>query len=344
MPEKYQIRSRKEDHIRINLEENVNSGLTTGLEYYRFIHRALPEINLDDIDQSQEIFKRRLASPILISSMTGGTSEASRINQILAEAAQETHIALGLGSQRAALEQPKLIPTFQVRQYAPDILLLANLGAIQLNLGYGVEQCLRVIEMIEADALILHLNALQEAFQPEGDTVFSGLISKIESICRQIPIPIVVKEVGWGISIIDAKRLVNAGVSAIDVAGAGGTSWSQVEMYRARSESQKRLAAAFINWGIPTAEAILNVRQADPNIIIFASGGLRTGIDISKCIALGATLGGMAGPFLKAAMNSLSETVLSIQEIQKEIKVCMFASGTSKLKELNQDKLTHISQ
>lgn len=325
------ISSRKSDHIRINLEEDVRSRLTTGLERYRFTHRALPELNLDEVDMSLELFGRQLRAPLLISSMTGGTAQAGEINRILALAAQETRIAMGLGSQRAAIEQPDLAATFQVRSLAPDVLLLANLGAIQLNYRYGIDECRRAVEMIEADALILHLNALQEAVQPEGDTRFAGLLDKIAAVCRALPVPVIAKEVGWGFSEGDARRLAEAGVAAIDVAGAGGTSWSQVEMHRAQNESQKRLAAAFIDWGIPTSEAILNVRRAAPGMPILASGGLRTGIEIAKCIALGASLGGMAGPYLKAATRSLEDTVQTIQEVSHEIRVCMFAAGTGNL-------------
>lgn len=334
-----QISSRKSDHIRINLEEDVSSGLTTGLERYRFNHQALPELNLEEVDLGLNIFGRHLNAPILISSMTGGTEEAARINATLAEAAQFTGVAMGLGSQRAAIEHPELVHTFQVRRRAPDILLFANLGAIQLNYKYGVDQCRQAVDMIEADALILHLNALQEAVQPEGDTRFAGLLSKIESVCRSLRVPVIVKEVGWGISEQAASQLAGAGVAAIDVAGAGGTSWTQVEKHRSKNESQARLAAAFIEWGNPTAESILNVSQAAPEVMIFASGGLRTGLDIAKCIALGARLGGMAGPFLKAAVRSLEETILTIHELRREIQVCMFAAGAGNLEALHQTKL-----
>ncbi len=334
------IGSRKADHIRINLEEDVLSGITTGLERYRFIHQALPELNLDDIDLSLKVFKRTLRAPILISSMTGGTPEAGAINQILATAAQETGIAMGLGSQRAALEHPELAATFQVRQTAPDVLLFANLGAVQLNYGYGIEHCQQAVDMIEADALILHLNALQEAVQTEGQTRFAGLLEKIERVCKALPVPVIAKEVGWGFSQEAARLLANAGVAAIDVAGAGGTSWSQVEMYRAVEESQARLAAAFIDWGIPTAESILNIREAAPDLTIFASGGLRNGIDIAKSVALGAALGGMASPFLKAASRSLDETIQTINEIRRQIQVCMFACGCQNLSQLRQAPLS----
>lgn len=334
MPKVTPTGARKADHIRINLEEDVDSGMTTGLEYYHFIHQAIPEINLGDVDLSVKLFGKSLRAPILISSMTGGTDEGGRINQTLAAAAQETGIAMGLGSQRAAIEHLELVDTFKVRNVAPDILLFANLGAIQLNHGYGIDQCRRAVDMIDADALILHLNPLQEAVQPEGDTNFSGLLRKIESVSKTLHVPVIAKEVGWGISSMVARQLVDAGVAAIDVAGAGGTSWTQVEMYRAENPVQARLASTFINWGIPTAESIIQVHRSCPDVPIIASGGIRTGLDIAKCIALGAILGGMAGPFLKAAADSIEATIKTIQEICREIQVTMFATGASCLPEL----------
>ena len=333
-----QTGSRKADHIRINLDEDVRSGLTNGLERYHFIHQALPELDLKNIDLSMSLFGRHLQAPILISSMTGGTEEAKTINLTLAEAAQEMGIAMGLGSQRAAIEHPETASSFQVRRVAPDILLIANLGAIQLNYGYGIEECQQAVEMVGADALYLHLNALQEAVQPEGDTNFAGLLRKIEAVCQRLEVPVIAKEVGWGISGETARQLVNAGVAAIDVAGAGGTSWTQVEMHRAENPSQARLATAFLDWGIPTAESIQQVRRSTPNIPVFASGGIRTGLDIAKCIALGAKLGGMAGPFLKAAVRSKEETLQTIAEVKREIQITMFATGASQLVEL-QNKL-----
>jgi isopentenyl-diphosphate delta-isomerase len=339
MPKVTQTSARKADHIRINLEEDVRSNLTTGFERYHFTHLALPELNLGDIDLESEIFNRRLNAPILISSMTGGTDQAGRINRTLAEAAQETKIAMGLGSQRAAIDDPQLQSTFQVRQYAPDILLFANLGAVQLNYGYSLKECQLAVEMIEADALILHLNPLQEAVQPEGDGNFAGLMAKIEGVCKNLSVPVIVKEVGWGISEKTARQLAEVGVSAIDVAGAGGTSWSQVEMHRSNDPYQARLAGAFIDWGIPTTQALINVQSAVPGMTIFASGGVRDGIDIAKSIALGASLGGMAGPFLKAANDSLEATIATIQLIQKQIQVAMFASGAADIASLKTTEL-----
>ncbi len=331
--------SRKADHIRINLDEDVRSSLSTGLERYHFIHQALPELNLEDIDLSQVLFKKIVRAPLLISSMTGGTPEAEGINRTLARAAQQAGVVMGVGSQRAGLENPQVADTFRVRRYAPDIVLLANLGAVQLNYGYSIDHCTRAVEMIEADALILHLNPLQEAVQPEGDTRFAGLIDKIAAVCRALPVPVIAKEVGWGISEEAAHMLVDAGVSAIDVAGAGGTSWSQVEKYRAKDESLARVAAAFRDWGIPTAESIQMVRRAAPGVTIFASGGLRSGVDIARCIALGASLGGMAGLFLKAAAISAERARWSLELIKRQIRVTMFACGVQTIEALRQSSI-----
>jgi len=328
------IDQRKADHIKINLEQDVRSALTTGLEKYHFVHEALPELDLKRVDPSLSLFGKTLAAPILISSMTGGTAEAGIINLRLAQAAQECSVAMGVGSQRAALEHPEQVVTFQVRKVAPDILLFANLGAVQLNYGYGVDECRRAVDMIAADALILHLNPLQEAVQDAGDTNFADLARRIEEVCKKLEIPVIAKEVGWGISERSAKILANCGVSAMDVAGAGGTSWSQVEMHRAPDEFTRQLAAAFVGWGIPTAESILNVKRAVPDMPIFASGGLKDGLDIAKCIALGATLGGMAGQFLKAAAVSTEKTVEMMKLTKKQIEVTMFAAGVGTLEGL----------
>ncbi len=330
---------RKADHIRVNLEEDVDSGLFAGFEHLHFEHSALPEIDLDDIDLSQDFLGKTLAAPLLISSMTGGTAQASEINRNLAIAAQEAGIAMGLGSQRVAIEDPSLSDTFNMRDVAPDALMFANLGAVQLNYGYGAEEAQRAIDMIEADALVLHLNALQEAVQPEGDTRFGSLLSKIEVLVASVSVPVIAKEVGWGISGRVAKSLVEAGVAIIDVAGAGGTSWSQVEMHRAAEEKQADLAASFVDWGIPTAEAVRQVRAALPDIPVIASGGLRSGLDIAKSIALGAQLGGMAGPFLRAAVESSEAVTDLIHQTVRELRVCMFATGSRDLKSLSATKL-----
>lgn len=343
-PKKTSIEERKSDHIKINVEQNVLSSLTPGLEKFHFTHEALPELDLDHVDPSLNLFGKKLNAPILISSMTGGTKEAELINQRLAEAAQEIGVAMGVGSQRAAIENTEQTSTFSItRKVAPDILLFANLGAVQLNYGYSVDECRRAVEMIQADALILHLNPLQEAFQYGGDTNFSGLGNKIEEVCKKLDVPIIAKEVGWGISERTARLLADCGVSAIDVAGAGGTSWSQVEMHRAHDEFTRNLAAIFDNWGISTTESIQNVKRTAPGMQIFASGGLKNGLDIAKCIALGATLGGMAGQFLKTAVISKDKTIEMIMLTKRQIEIVMFATGTAVLSQLGKNLLPDLS-
>ncbi len=336
---------RKADHIRINLEEDVNfPHLTTGLERFRLRHQALPELNLCAIDTQHPLLGKLLAAPILISSMTGGTEQAHQINLRLAAAAQARRLAMGLGSQRTALEAPDVAGTFQVRSVAPDILLLANLGAVQLNYGYTVGHCRRAVEMIEADALILHLNPLQEALQADGNNDWSGLLRKIELVCRQMPVPVVVKEVGWGIGGDLARRLQEAGVAAVDVAGAGGTSWSQVELYRAPNERLRRLARAVADWGLPTAEALIECRAAVPHLPLIASGGIRTGLDVLKCLALGADAVGLAGPFLKAAVVSTEAVIEAADDLLEEMRIGMLCSGAGSIAQLRQPgRLTRIA-
>lgn len=326
--EEFSIEDRKAEHIRINLEQNVQfPRLTTGLERYRFLHQALPELNLSEIDTAVTLFGKTLRAPILISSMTGGTELAMHINRRLAEAAQNHGFAIGLGSQRAGIRNPDVAYTYHVRDVAPDALVFANLGAVQFNYGYGADECRQAVEMIEADALILHFNVLQEAVQPEGDTNFAGLLKKIEAVCAALDVPVIAKEVGWGFAVQTCRDLANAGVAAIDVAGSGGTSWSEVEYHRAPSAFHARVAAAFADWGIPTADAIRYAKEGAPNLPIIASGGLRDGIDIAKCIALGALVGGLAGPFLKAADES-PETVDSLsRELVAQLRVAMLCSG-----------------
>ena len=322
--------ARKSDHIRINLQEDVEfKHISTGFERYRFVHCALPELDLEDVDTATTLLGKRLAAPLLISSMTGGTPEARAINQRLAEAAQAAGIGMGLGSQRAAIEDPALEDTFRVRHVAPDILLLANLGAVQLNYGYGPEHCRRAVEMVEADALILHLNPLQEALQPEGETRFAGLLLKIEAVCQALEVPVVVKEVGWGVSEQVARQLADAGVAAIDVAGSGGSSWSQVEMHRATTERQRQVAAAFADWGIPTADSLLLARRGAPALPVIASGGIRDGIQIAKAVALGAAACGVAGPFLRVASTSTTAVTELIAVLAAQLRVAMFAAGAA---------------
>jgi isopentenyl-diphosphate delta-isomerase len=334
---------RKADHIRINLEEDVQfPRLTTGLERYQLIHQALPELDLDQVDAHTTLFGKQLSVPLLISSMTGGTEQARQFNLILAAAAQAHGMAMGLGSQRAAVENPQLANTFQVRQVAPNILLFANLGAVQLNYGYNVDHCRKAVDMIEADALVLHLNVLQEAVQPEGNTRWTGLLKKIEKVCKALRLPVIAKEVGWGISEDAARQLADAGISAIDVAGSGGTSWSEVEYHRAPTRFHAEVARSFADWGIPTAETIQMAGRGAPGLPIFASGGLRDGIDVAKSIALGASLCGMAGPLLRAAADSADALDESLRIVEAQLRIAMMSCGAGSISALKNTLLQRI--
>ncbi len=327
MSEQSATGSRKVDHIRINLEEDVaGKGITTGLERYRFEHQALPEIDLDDVDTSTRFLGHALRLPLLISSMTGGVPEGGRINRTLARAAQARGVAMGLGSGRIALEDAAARAHFQVRRYAPDVLLFANLGAVQLGYGYDTRRCRDLVRALEADALILHLNPLQEAVQPEGDTRFAGLLERIGEVCAGLDVPVVVKEVGWGIAGDTARSLGEVGVAAIDVAGAGGTSWSEVERRRGDGR-QAAIAAAFAGWGIPTADALVAARHAAPNLPIVASGGVRDGVEAAMCLALGADLVGLASPLLKAAARGTDEAVEALDILAAQLRIAMFGVG-----------------
>ena len=327
--------SRKADHIRICLEEDVQfHHVTSGLERYSFNHCCLPEINRDDIDISTTFLGKRLGAPLLISSMTGGTQQAAMINQRLAKVAQQYKIAMGVGSQRVAVEKPQVADTFAIRKYAPDVLLFANLGAVQLNYHYGLDECLRIIDILEADALILHINPLQECIQPNGDTNFRWLLDKIRFICSNIAVPVIAKEVGNGISAVMAEKLLGAGVAAIDVAGAGGTSWAKVESERAENALQKRLGRTFADWGLPTAECITSIRAISSDVPLIASGGLRDGLDVAKAIALGADIAGLAMPFLQAAVVSEAALYDLVQVLIAEINTVLFCTGNSTLNDL----------
>ncbi|PSN12269.1 type 2 isopentenyl-diphosphate Delta-isomerase [filamentous cyanobacterium CCT1] len=332
LPVAHETQARKADHLRICLEGPVQCAqITTGLERYRFTHCCLPELDYQDIDLATMFLSHSLGAPLLISSMTGGTEAAHQINRRLAVVAQHFGLAMGVGSQRVGVENPELMETFAVRALAPDILLLANLGAVQLNYGYGLDQCRRVVEKLEANALILHLNPLQEAVQTGGDTNFKGLLAKIEQLCAALPVPVIAKEVGNGIAAPLVQRLIEAGVAAVDVAGAGGTSWARVESERALDAHQRRLGQTFGEWGLPTADCIVQARQVAPTLPLIASGGLRHGLDVAKAIALGADLAGLAMPFLQAASESEEAVVALAEVLVAEIKTALFCTGQSRL-------------
>ena len=336
--------TRKREHIDTVLGEDVSAkGVTTGFERYFFEHVAAPELDLDDVDLSAGVLGRRLAAPFLISSMTGGTAPARHINRCLAEAAQDLGIAMGVGSQRAAIERPELADTYHVRDVAPDILLFANLGAVQLNYGYGVDHARRAVEMIGADALFLHLNPLQEAVQAGGERGWSGLLAKIENLAGALEVPLAVKEVGHGIGPQTARKLADCGVAAIDVAGAGGTSWSEVEAYRHPDRAAARVAHGFADWGVPTALALIEAVGAAPELPIFPSGGMRTGIDAAKAIRLGAALVGTAAPVLGEATLTASAVRDHVSALIEQLRIASFCTGSANLAALRQATLRQTS-
>lgn len=332
-----QMEKRKTEHIRLCLEEDVaGKKVTTGLENYRFRHQALPELDFGEVSLAGTSFLgKRLQAPLLVSSMTGGTQLASDINRRLAETAERYGWAMGLGSVRAAIERPETTYSFRIRDVAPTIPLFANLGAVQLNYGYGVDECRRAVELTEADGLVLHLNGMQELFQPGGNTNFSGILRAIEQVCRTLSVPVGVKEVGWGIDGETARRLSDAGAAFIDVAGAGGTSWSEVERLRLNDPMRRRAAEAFADWGVPTAECVREVRAALPHATIVASGGIASGVDAAKAIALGADVVGV-GRALLAPSVSTDELQLdeAFARIAFELRATMFGIGVDKLERL----------
>lgn len=333
------IEKRKEDHIQLCLYEEVaGKGITTGFEKFRFIHQALPEINFSEINTESYFLGRRIKLPYLISSMTGGTERAYSINKNLALAAQEMGWVLGLGSGRSAIENPAQRYTLQVRKYAPDIPIIANIGAVQLNYGFGIDECKRVVEMSEADALVLHLNSLQELIQPEGNTNFKSLFKKIEMLCREFPFPIGIKEVGWGINGVLAKRFFEAGVTFIDVAGAGGTSWSQVEKLRSSDSLKIAVAEALRDWGLPTADCLLDVKSHSTAGATIASGGLKNGVEAAKAIALGADLVGFGRSILPEAVDSVDLLIQRFTQLEWELKAAMFGIGAESISSLRNTK------
>lgn len=334
------MENRKSDHIQINLQKDVQSSRKTGLETYRFIHNSLPDIDLNEIDCACSFLGFKVELPVMISSMTGGAPEAKRINQILAATAEKYGMAMGLGSVRIALEDPDKLASFKVRKIAPSVPLFSNLGAVQLNYGYNSDDCMKAVDIVEANGLILHLNCLQEALQPEGNTNFSGLIKKIEKVCRVLPVPVIIKEIGWGISASIAKSLIDVGVSALDTAGAGGTSWSEVEKYRSADIVQSQTAAIFKDWGIPMVESLASIRKQHAGFPLIASGGIKTGLDVAKCLALGADLCGIAGGYLRVASNSLEDAFQYTEIIKHQLMVTMFAAGAKNISELQKLPIT----
>lgn len=329
------IHQRKAEHIQIALNEKVTGDhITTGLERVHFVHNALPEIDFQEISIETSFLGHAIKTPFLISSMTGGAAFAETINRHLAVAAEEKGWVLALGSMRALIESEEHRASFQVRKYAPNVPIIANLGAVQLNYGFQADLCKKIVEMSDANALVLHLNSIQEVIQPNGDTNFKDLLIKIEKLVSEMDIPIGVKEVGWGIDGNIAKKLTDVGISFIDVAGAGGTSWSQVEKYRSADPIKRAAADAFSEWGIPTVDSVASVRKKIGNQTIVASGGMATGLDAAKTIALGADAVGFGRSILKEATQSVEDVIQVMETKELELRIAMFGVGASNLKEL----------
>lgn len=326
--------ARKARHLDVCLEEDVQSSLDPGWSAVHLQNESLPEIALADVDCSVTLLGHALRAPILISSMTGGTQRAATINRRLAAAAERAGIAIGLGSGRALVENPALFPTFAVRDIAPTALLFANIGAVQLNYGVTVDDIRRLVGMLRADALFIHLNPLQEAMQPNGDTDFRELLPKIARLCETLGVPVIAKGVGSGIGAATAARLVQAGVAGIDVAAAGGTSWALVEGKRSDDARRDHLASSFASWGTPTVTAIRTLRARLPHVPLVASGGIRDGVQIAKAIALGADACGLALPFLEAADESPRAVDALTEELIDGLRIAMFATGSATLHDL----------
>jgi isopentenyl-diphosphate delta-isomerase len=322
------VTSRKLDHIEISLREDVQSSIKNGFDDITFVHRALPEIDRDEIDTTCEFFGKKIGAPILIAAMTGGHEKATEINRNLALAAQELNIPMGVGSQRAAIEDEGLAPTYKVaRETAPDIFLIGNLGAVQFSQEYGIEEARAAVEMIDADALAVHLNPLQEAIMPEGDTDFKGALAGLEKL-KDLGAPVIAKETGAGIAMEEAKLIEAAGAAGIDVGGLGGTSFSAVEYYRS-----KGFERTFWDWGIPTAVSTIEcVESTKLNII--STGGIRNGLEVAKALSLGAVACGIAHPLLGGALKGKDEVLVIINKVIDELKTAMFLTGARTIEEL----------
>lgn len=335
------ITNRKSEHLRIVTEgRGRQAQRQTGFDRVHFLHDALPDLDFDRIDMRTSLLGRALEAPLLVSAMTGGPDEAARINAHIAEACQHLRIALSVGSQRIAVEHGAAGGLGrELRRLAPDIPILGNIGAVQLNHGFGADQALRAVEMIEADALILHLNPLQEAIQPGGDRNFAGLLPRISALARALPVPLGVKEVGAGLSLPVLRRLTEAGATIIDVAGLGGTSWARVEAERG-DEALRRIAAPFHDWGIPTAEALRMLAPAmAPGQVLIASGGVRHGLDVARAIRLGADMAGQAAAALPAARDSAEALAAHLSEVATQLRIAMFCTGSADLAALRRAPL-----
>jgi isopentenyl-diphosphate delta-isomerase len=329
---------RKAEHIKICLNEKAQARkATAGFEDVHLVHRALPEIDKQKIDLSTTVFDHKFAAPLIVGAMTGGTAEATRINASIAEAVEKLHLGMGVGSQRAAIDDKKLEKTFAIaRKKAPTAFLIANIGGVQLVHGYGLKEVKKAIEIIDADAVAIHLNPLQEAVQPEGQTNFKGVLAKIGEIAKEVDKPVIVKETGSGIAAEDARKLEAAGVKGIDIGGAGGTSFAAVEYHRAKGQEnsvQRFLGDAFWDWGIPTVVSLAEATQT-VKIPVIASGGVRSGVDVAKALALGASLASLSQPVLQAAVKGAEETENMLSLLIEELRNTLFLVGAEKVEHL----------
>jgi len=330
------ISKRKSEHIKTCLKENVSfKEKKTGFEDYEFIHCALPEVDMEQIKTETEFLGKTLSFPFMISAMTGGCDKAFEINERLAEVCSIERIAMGVGSQRQMMENERYLDTFRiVRERAPDGVIIGNIGAVEVLEISDVSVFQKMVDLIEADAMAVHLNPLQEILQPEGNCRFRGVLKAIERLVKGLSVPIIVKEVGCGISRSVAKRLVGIGVKYIDVAGAGGTSWAAIESYRG---AYRRLAHTFWDWGIPTARSLEMVGRIK-GVRVIASGGIKDGVVLAKAIALGAEIGGAARKVLKVLLEDGEESLVSLIRLWRtQLKVAMFLTGSSSLQDLRRE-------
>lgn len=334
-----ETKKRKADHIKICLDQKAQARkVTSGFEDVKFVHRALPEISKQKIDLNTTFLGHKFSAPLLVGAMTGGTAEAMHINAAIAETVEKLNLGMGVGSQRAAIEDRNMEETYSIaRKKAPNAFIVANIGGVQLVHGYGLKEVKRIVEMIDADAVAVHLNALQETIQPEGQTDFKGILVKISEISENLDKPVIVKETGCGISAEEAARLEAAGVKGLDIGGAGGTSFAAVEYYRAKGEgntSQRVVGEAFWDWGIPTAVSLVETTQT-AKIPVIASGGIRSGTDIAKALALDASLASVTQPVLKAAIKGPKHVERLLSLIIEELRNTMFLVGAEKVENLS---------
>ncbi len=333
---------RKDSHLTLCLEEEVEFGSdhATGFAALRFDHDALPEIDKESIGTEIELFGKRLTAPIVIASMTGGTPHAGELNRRLALAAEACQVGMALGSQRKMLVDPSTAPTFAVRDAAPRLpLLFGNVGAVQLNYGVGAREVRGLVEAVGCDAFLFHLNPLQEAIQPEGDTRFAGLLARLREVAPSLGVPVLLKEVGAGIGRATARKLRDLPIAGVETAGVGGTSWSKIESMRTSDPVQRSTGELFARWGTPTAESILICREALPDRVVIASGGIRNGIEVAKALALGADAVSVAVPLLRAAERSIDDAVLALQRITEELRTAMFLTGCATVADLRRRPL-----